>query len=42
MLISTSDSVSSEVSETEAVAVAPKSLIGDKNMEDVDTPFLKR
>ena len=35
-----SDSVSCEVSGTEAVAVAPKDLNGDLNAEDLDTPFL--
>ena len=40
MLISISDSVSREVSGTEAVAVAAEGLSGDWNMEDFDTPFL--
>ena len=38
MLISISDSVSREVSETEAVAA--EGLSGDLNTEDLDTPFL--
>ena len=38
MLISISDSVSREVSGTEAVA--PEGLSGDLNAEDLDTPFL--
>ena len=40
MLISISDSVSHEVSGIEAVAVAPDSLSGDLNVEDLDSPLL--
>ena len=40
MLISISDSVSREVSGTEAVAVAPEGLSGDLNVEDLDNPYL--
>ena len=40
MLISISDSVSPEVSGTEAVAVVAEGLSGDLNTEDLDTPFL--
>ena len=40
MLISISDSVSHEVSGTEAVTVAPEGLSGDLNVEDLETPFL--
>ena len=40
MLISIPDSVSGQVSGTEAEAVAPEGLSGDLNMEDLDTPFL--
>ena len=39
MLISISDSVSHEVSRTEAVAAA-EGHTGDLNAEDLDTPFL--
>ena len=38
MLISISDSVSLDVSETEAVAT--EGLWGDLNAEDLETPFL--
>ena len=40
MLISISDSVSLEVSGTEAVVVAAEGLCGDLNVEDLETPFL--
>ena len=40
MLISISDSVSREVSATEAEAMAAKGCSGDLNPEDLDTPFL--
>ena len=40
VLISISDSVSHEVSGTEAVTVAPEGLSGDLNVEDLETPFL--
>ena len=40
MLIYISDSVSHEVSGTEAVAVAPKGLSGELKAEDLDTSFL--
>ena len=40
MLISISDSVSREVSGTEAMARAAESLCGDLNAEDLETPFL--
>ena len=40
MLISISDSVSCEVSGTEAVAVAAEGRSGDLKLEDLDTPFL--
>ena len=40
MLISISDSVSLEVSGTEAVATAAEGLSGDLNVEDLETPFL--
>ena len=39
MLISVSDSVSREVSGSQAVAVAPEGLSGDLNTKDLDTPF---
>ena len=37
---SISDSVSCEVSEAEALAVAPNSLSGDLNVENLESPFL--
>ena len=40
MLISISDSISHEVSGTEAVAAAAEGLSGELNMKDLDTPFL--
>ena len=40
MLISISDSVSREVSGTEAVAAAAEGLCDDLNMEDLEVPFL--
>ena len=40
MLISISDSVSREVSGTEAVAADAEGLSGDLNMEDFEAPFL--
>ena len=40
MLISISDSVSREVSGTEAVAVALEGHSGDLNAEDLNTPLL--
>ena len=40
MLISISDSVSREVSVTEAVAMDAEGLSGDLNAEDLETPFL--
>ena len=40
MLISISDSVSLEVSGTEAVAVDAESLSGELNAENLETPFL--
>ena len=40
MLISISDSVSLDVSGTEAEAVAAEGLWGDLNAEDLETPFL--
>ena len=41
MLISISDSVSLEVSRTEAVAAAAEALYGDLKAEDLETPFLR-
>ena len=40
MLISISDSISLEVSETEAVAVAAEGRSGDLKLEYIETPFL--
>ena len=40
MLISISDSVSLDVSGTEAEAVAAEGLRGDLNAEDLETPFI--
>ena len=40
MLISISDSVSLEVSGTEAVAAAAEGHCGDLNTEDLETSFL--
>ena len=40
MLIFISDSVSCDVSRTEAVAVDAEGLSGDLNEEDLETPFL--
>ena len=40
MLISISDSVSLDVSGTEAEAAAAEGLWGDLNAEDLETPFL--
>ena len=40
MLISISDSVSREVSGTEAVAADTEGLSGDLKVEDLETPFL--
>ena len=40
MLISISDSVSLDVSGTEAEAVAAEGLWGDLSAEDLETPFL--
>ena len=40
MLISISDSVSLDVSGTEAEAVAAEVPWGDLNLEDLETPFL--
>ena len=39
MLIPISDSVSLEVSGTEAVTAAAEGLCGDLNTEDLETPF---
>ena len=40
MQISISDSVSHEVSGTEAVAADAEGLSGDLNTEDLETPFV--